>query len=64
MQNLHTKKDHIKVEKIALLLAKAINDDETIYKDVKYTQNDYKQIALCYMDAWYWENFNARTCNR
>lgn len=43
-------KDHIaKVEKIALLLAKAINDDETIYKDVKYTQNDYKQIALA---AW------------
>jgi len=43
-------KDHIaKVEKIALLLAKAINDDETIYKNVKYTQNDYKQIALA---AW------------
>jgi HD-GYP domain-containing protein (c-di-GMP phosphodiesterase class II)/ribonuclease BN (tRNA processing enzyme) len=42
--------DHIgKVEKIALLLAEAINDDKTIYKDVKYTDNDYKQIALA---AW------------
>ncbi len=42
--------DHIaKVEKIALLLAKAINDDQTIYKDVKYSPNDYKQIALA---AW------------
>lgn len=43
-------KDHIaKVEKIALLLAEAINNDETIYKEIKYTQNDYKQIALA---AW------------
>ncbi len=42
--------DHIgKVEKIALLLAKAINDDKTIYKDVSYKDNDYKQIALA---AW------------
>lgn len=42
--------DHIiKVEKIALLLAKAIHTDKTIYKDVKYTSNDYKQIALA---AW------------
>ena len=42
--------DHIaKVEKIALLIAKAISDDETIYKNIKYSQNDYKQIALA---AW------------
>jgi HD-GYP domain-containing protein (c-di-GMP phosphodiesterase class II)/ribonuclease BN (tRNA processing enzyme) len=42
--------DHIgKVEKIALLLAKAINDDNTIYKDVKYSANNYKQIGLA---AW------------
>jgi HD-GYP domain-containing protein (c-di-GMP phosphodiesterase class II) len=42
--------DHIeKVEKIALLIAKAINDDKTIYKDVTYTENDYKQLALA---AW------------
>ena len=42
--------DHIvKVEKIALLLAKAIHTDKTIYKDVKYSPNDYKQIALA---AW------------
>ena len=43
-------KDHIsKVEKIALLIANAINSDETIYKDIKYSENDYKQIALA---AW------------
>ena len=42
--------DHIgKVEKIALLLAKAVNDDKTIYKDIKYNDRDYKQIALA---AW------------
>lgn len=42
--------DHIsKVEKIALFLSKAINDDKTIYKDIKYDQNDYKQISLA---AW------------
>ena len=43
-------KDHIlKVEKVALLIANAINSDETIYKDIKYSENDYKQIALA---AW------------
>jgi HD-GYP domain-containing protein (c-di-GMP phosphodiesterase class II)/ribonuclease BN (tRNA processing enzyme) len=43
-------KDHIvKVEKIALLVAKAINDDKTIYKNVEYSENDYKQISLA---AW------------
>jgi HD-GYP domain-containing protein (c-di-GMP phosphodiesterase class II)/ribonuclease BN (tRNA processing enzyme) len=43
-------KDHIsKVEKIALFLAQAISDDESIYKNIKYQQNDYKQIALA---AW------------
>ena len=42
--------DHIgKVEKIALLLAKAVNDDNTIYKHIKYNDRDYKQIALA---AW------------
>lgn len=43
-------KDHIsKVEKIALLVAKAIHEDNTIYKDIKYDENMYKQIALA---AW------------
>ena len=43
-------KDHIlKVEKVALLIANAINSDKTIYKDIKYSDNDYKQIALA---AW------------
>ena len=42
--------DHIvKVEKIALLVAKAIHEDNTIYEKVKYNENDYKQIALA---AW------------
>jgi HD-GYP domain-containing protein (c-di-GMP phosphodiesterase class II)/ribonuclease BN (tRNA processing enzyme) len=42
--------DHIvKVEKIALLVAKAIHDDNTLYKKIKYSENDYKQIALA---AW------------
>ncbi len=39
--------DHIeKVKKIALLIAEAINDDNTIYKNVKYGHNHYKQFAL------------------
>lgn len=43
-------RDHIgKVEKIALLLAKAINDDDKTYKDINYKENDYKQIGLA---AW------------
>lgn len=43
-------RDHIgKVEKIAISLAKAINDDKGTYTDVKYSENDYKQIGLA---AW------------
>ena len=42
--------DHIgKVEEIALLVAKAISDDNTIYKKIKYSENDYKQLSLA---AW------------
>jgi HD-GYP domain-containing protein (c-di-GMP phosphodiesterase class II)/ribonuclease BN (tRNA processing enzyme) len=42
--------EHIqKVEKIAILLAKAIDKDDTIYKNINYSKNDYKQIALA---AW------------
>ena len=42
--------DHIlKVEKIALLVAKAINDDNSIYEEIKYNENDYKQLSLA---AW------------
>ncbi len=37
------------VEKIALLLANAINDDQTIYKNVTYSKNDFRQIKLA---AW------------
>lgn len=42
--------EHIqKVEKIAILLAKAIDKDKTVYKNINYSKNDYKQIALA---AW------------
>lgn len=45
----HTMNHIANVEKISLLLAQAINDDETIYKDVKYSKNDFKQIKIA---AW------------
>ncbi|MFK2822032.1 HD domain-containing phosphohydrolase [Arcobacter sp. YIC-80] len=45
----HTMNHIANVEKISLLLAQAINDDDTIYKDVKYTQNDFQQIKIA---AW------------
>jgi len=45
----HTR-DHIgKVEKVAILIAKAINEDKELYKNISYSENDYKQIALA---AW------------
>jgi len=45
----HTR-DHIgKVEKVAILIAKAINEDKGIYNDISYSENDYKQIGLA---AW------------
>lgn len=45
----HTKEHIFKVEKIALLLTEAIDKDKTIYKNVEFCKNDYKQIALA---AW------------
>ena len=45
----HTMNHIANVEKISLLLAQAINEDETIYKDVKYTKNDFQQIKIA---AW------------
>ncbi|MGA1931194.1 HD domain-containing phosphohydrolase [Arcobacter sp. YIC-464] len=45
----HTMNHIANVEKISLLLAQAINDDQTIYKDVKYSKNDFKQIKIA---AW------------
>ncbi len=38
-----------KVEKIALMIAEAINDDQTVYKDIKYDAINYKELALA---AW------------
>lgn len=45
----HTKNHIKKVEKIASLIANAIHEDETIYKDIKYSKDDFKQISLA---AW------------
>ena len=42
----HTLK-HIKnISKLAPMIAKAIDEDETIYKDIKYTSNNIKEIEL------------------
>lgn len=38
-----------RVAKIALLLAEAIDNDEGVYKDIRYSENDYRQIELA---AW------------
>lgn len=45
----HTMNHIANVEKISLLIAKAINEDETIYKDVKYDKNLFQQIKIA---AW------------
>ncbi|MDZ7818175.1 MAG: HD domain-containing phosphohydrolase, partial [Aliarcobacter sp.] len=42
----HTLRHINQVSKLAPLLAKAIHEDTTIYKDVKYTENDLKEIEL------------------
>jgi HD-GYP domain-containing protein (c-di-GMP phosphodiesterase class II) len=42
----HTLKHITNISKLAPLIAKEIHEDETIYKDVKYTQNDLKEIEL------------------
>ncbi len=42
----HTSKHITKVAKIASYIAEAINKDETIYKDIKYDENDFRQIEL------------------
>ncbi|RXJ69322.1 phosphohydrolase [Halarcobacter ebronensis] len=45
----HTRNHIGKVAKIATYLAQAIDSDETIYKDVKYSANEFRQIELA---AW------------
>lgn len=42
----HTMNHIGNVKKIALLIAKAIDEDETIYKEVKYSKNTLKEIEL------------------
>ncbi|WP_321470893.1 HD domain-containing phosphohydrolase [Halarcobacter sp.] len=48
-KSTHTRNHIGKVAKIATYLAEAIHDDKTIYKDVKYTKNQFRQIELA---AW------------
>lgn len=45
----HTKNHIEKVAKISNLLAKAINEDKTIYKEIQYSIDDFKQIEIA---AW------------
>ena len=45
----HTSNHIGKVAKIAELIAQAIHDDKTIYKDINYNENDFKEIELA---AW------------
>jgi len=42
----HTMNHIGNVSKLSRLIAKAIDEDETIYKDVKYSKNDLKQIKI------------------
>lgn len=42
----HTLKHIEKVSKLAPLIARSIHEDNTLYKDVKYTKNDFKEIEL------------------
>lgn len=42
----HTLKHITNISKLAPLLAKAIHEDETVYKDIKYNENDLKEIEL------------------
>lgn len=42
----HTSKHIDKVAKIANLIAKSIDKDKTIYKDITYNENDLKEIEL------------------
>ncbi|MDX4061930.1 HD domain-containing phosphohydrolase [Aliarcobacter skirrowii] len=42
----HTSTHITKMSKLAPLIAKAINEDDTIYKDIKYNSNNIKEIEL------------------
>lgn len=48
-KSMHTRNHIQNVAKIATLLSQAIHDDETVYKDVRYSKNELKQIELA---AW------------
>ena len=42
----HTMNHIGNVSKVSRYIAQAIHDDETIYKNIKYSENDFKQIKL------------------
>uniref|UniRef100_UPI004047886B HD domain-containing phosphohydrolase n=1 Tax=Aliarcobacter sp. TaxID=2321116 RepID=UPI004047886B len=42
----HTLKHITNISKLAPMIAKAIDEDQTLYKDVKYTKNTFKEIEL------------------
>lgn len=42
----HTSTHIRKMAKLAPMIANSINEDETIYKDIKYSKNDIKEIEL------------------
>ena len=42
----HTMNHIANVLKVSRLIAEAINEDQTIYKDVSYSKNDFRQIKL------------------
>lgn len=45
----HTRNHIGKVAKLVKLISEEINNNETIYKDINYTENDFKKIELA---AW------------
>uniref|UniRef100_UPI0040477DDD HD domain-containing phosphohydrolase n=1 Tax=Aliarcobacter sp. TaxID=2321116 RepID=UPI0040477DDD len=42
----HTLKHITNISKLAPMIAKAIDEDQTLYKDIKYTKNTFKEIEL------------------
>ena len=48
-KSIHTKNHIVKVTKIARMLAHAIHKDDTIYKDITYSENDFRQIEVAAM---------------
>lgn len=45
-KSMYTKNHIQNVAKISMLLAHAIDQDETVFKEINYTENDFKQIEI------------------